>query len=76
VNGILEFGPPKTAAGRRTIGIPAFVARSLAVHIGLYALPGDDGLVFPSADGDPMRLVNALKCKQLLPSILSTCPQS
>jgi hypothetical protein len=34
------------------------VARSLAVHIDLYALPGDDGLVFPSADGQPMRRSN------------------
>ncbi len=58
VNGELSFGPPKTAAGKRTIGIPSFVARSLAVHIDLYALPGDDGLVFPSADGQPMRRSN------------------
>ena len=43
-------GPPKTAAGKRTIGMPSFVARSLAVHIDLYALAGTDGLVFPSAD--------------------------
>lgn len=58
VNGQLSFGPPKTAAGRRTVGIPSFVARSLAVHLDLYALPGDDGLVFPSADGEPMRRSN------------------
>jgi len=58
VNGTLSFSPPKTAAGKRTIGIPSFVARSLAVHIDLYALPGTDGLVFPSADGQPMRRSN------------------
>ena len=58
VNGQLSFGPPKSAAGRRTIGIPSFVARSLAVHIDLYALPGIDGLVFPSADSQPMRRSN------------------
>lgn len=58
VNGTLSFSPPKTAAGKRTIGIPSFVARSLAVHMDLYALPGDDGLVFPSADGQPMRRSN------------------
>ncbi len=58
VNGQLSFGPPKSAAGRRTIGIPSFVARSLAVHIDLYALSGDDGLVFPSADGQPLRRSN------------------
>ena len=38
--------------------MPSFVARSLAVHIDLYALPGADGLVFPSADGQPMRRSN------------------
>lgn len=58
VNGQLSFGPPKSAAGRRTIGIPTFVARSLAVHLDLYALPGDDGLAFPSTDGEPMRRSN------------------
>ncbi len=58
VNGTLTFSPPKTAAGKRTVGIPSFVARSLAVHIDLYALPGPEGLVFPSADGQPMRRSN------------------
>ena len=58
VNGQLSFNAPKSAAGRRTIGIPSFVARSLAVHIDLYAIPGDDGLVFPSANGQPMRRRN------------------
>ena len=58
VNGELSFGPPKSAAGRRTVGIPSFVARSLAAHLNLYALPGDNGLVFPSTDGEPMRRSN------------------
>jgi len=58
VNGQLSFGPPKSAAGKRTIGIPSFVARSLAVHIDLYAQPGDEGLVFPAVEGGPMRRSN------------------
>ena len=58
VNGQLSFSPPKTAAGTRTIGLPSFVARALAMHIDLYALPGGEGLVFPSADGHPMRRSN------------------
>src|SRR5207253_4364738 len=58
VNGQLSYGPPKSAAGRRTIGIPSFVARALAVHIDLHALRGDDGLVFASTDGEPMRRSN------------------
>jgi integrase len=58
VNGTLAFGPPKTAAGRRSVGVPSFVARSLAVHLALYGETGDDGLVFPAADGGPMRRSN------------------
>ncbi len=58
VNGTLSYSPPKTKAGKRTIGIPSFVARSLAVHVDLYALPGEQGLVFPSTDGEPMRRSN------------------
>ena len=49
---------PKTAAGKRTMSMPSFVARSLAAHIDLYALPGAEGLVLPSADGQPMRRSN------------------
>ncbi|HVV38671.1 MAG TPA: site-specific integrase [Acidimicrobiales bacterium] len=58
VNGTLSFSPPKTAAGKRTIGIPSFVADSLAAHIDNYALRGPDGLVFPSTDGEPLRRSN------------------
>ena len=58
VNGRLSFSPPKSTAGRRSVGSPSFVARSLAMHIDLYALPGDGGLVFPSIDGGPMRRSN------------------
>ncbi len=58
VNGDLSFGPPKTAAGRRTVGIPSFVARSLELHLALYAEPGPDGLVFPAVEGGPMRRSN------------------
>ncbi len=58
VNGTLSFGPPKTAAGLRTVGIPSFVAQSLAAHVDLYAEDGDDGLVFPAGEGGPMRRSN------------------
>ncbi|WCO68716.1 site-specific integrase [Iamia majanohamensis] len=58
VNGTLTFGPPKTAAGKRTVGIPSFVARALQAHVDLYADPGPEGLVFPSPDGGPMRRSN------------------
>ncbi|MEJ7844823.1 MAG: tyrosine-type recombinase/integrase, partial [Acidimicrobiales bacterium] len=58
VNGLLSYSAPKTAAGRRTVGIPTFVARSLLVHVELYAEAGDDGLVFPGIEGGPMRRAN------------------
>lgn len=58
VNGQFSLGPPKTAAGRRTVGIPSFVARALAVHIDLYSEPGNDALVFPAQDRGPMRRSN------------------
>ena len=58
VNGALAFGPPKTSAGRRTVGIPSFVARTLTMHLALYAEPHADGLVFPAAEGGPMRRSN------------------
>ena len=48
----------RPSAGERTIGMPSFVARSLAANIDLYALPGAEGLVFPSADSQPMRRSN------------------
>lgn len=52
MNGTLTFSPPKTAAGKRTIGIPSFVARSLAVHIDLYAPPA------PTASCSPVPTVS------------------
>lgn len=58
VNGNLTFGPPKTAASKRTVGIPSFVARSLQAHLDRYADPGPYGLAFPSPDGGPMRRSN------------------
>jgi integrase len=58
VNGRLSYGPPKTAAGSRTVGIPSFVARSLALHLELYAEADPEGLVFPAVEGGPMRRSN------------------
>jgi integrase len=58
VNGRLSYGPPKTAAGHRTVGIPSFVALSIARHLELHAEAGQEGLVFPAAEGGPMRRSN------------------
>ena len=58
VNGRLSYGAPKTAAGRRNVGIPGFVMRELEVHIATYAEEGPHGLVFPAAEGGPLRRSN------------------
>ncbi len=58
VNGTLAFGPPKTASSRRTVRLPDVVADELAAHLERYAEPGPDGLVFPAAEGGPMRRSN------------------
>ena len=58
VNGTLTYSPPKSKAGRRTVGIPTFVASALADHLDHYAEPGPDGLVFPAPEGGPLRRSN------------------
>ncbi|HEV3401966.1 MAG TPA: site-specific integrase, partial [Acidimicrobiales bacterium] len=58
VGGQLRFGPPKTAAGRRAVSLPTFLADALAEQIGGRAEPGPDGLVFPAPVGGPMRRSN------------------
>jgi integrase len=44
---------PKTKAGVRSIGIPAFLADMLQEQLDERALPGADGLVFPNRAGKP-----------------------
>jgi integrase len=58
VNGHLIPGPPKTAAGRRTITLPAVAAVALAEHLAEFAEPGPDGLVFPAPKGGYLRRSN------------------
>ena len=56
--GGFAFGPPKSDAGRRTVAIPSVISPDLASHIVTYAASGDDGLVFTSSGGRPLRLSN------------------
>ena len=56
--GGFAFGPPKSAAGHRLVAIPEGIVTDLALHIGTYAAPGDDGLVFTSPEGAPLRRSN------------------
>lgn len=50
--------PPKTAAGRRSVALPGVVATALEEHLGRFAEPGIDGIVFPAPDGGFLRLEN------------------
>jgi hypothetical protein len=49
VQGKLIAGPPKTRAGRRTVGLPPFVVRELEAHLAAAQRPGSH--VFTAAGG-------------------------
>ncbi|MGP5289112.1 tyrosine-type recombinase/integrase [Brachybacterium tyrofermentans] len=50
----ITYGPPKSAAGRRTVSLPGSVAATLAAHLAEHTGPGPEALVFSSPDGSPM----------------------
>jgi hypothetical protein len=52
------FGPPKSAAGQRTVIIPAAIMPDLAWHLARFAAPGDEGLLFTSSTGSPLHHSN------------------
>jgi integrase len=56
--GGLTFGPPKTEAGRRTVGFPELVSPVLGWHLSRFAQAKDEGLVFTGAAGAPLRRGN------------------
>ncbi len=51
----LTFGPPKSAAGRRTLPLLSMIVTDLADHLDQHAQDGDDGLIFTSPEGAPLR---------------------
>jgi integrase len=51
----IEFGPPKSKAGRRTVPIPALIIPVIRWHLSCFAQDGDEGLVFTSPRGMPLR---------------------
>jgi integrase len=55
VGGVLRFGPPKTRAGRRTVGLPRAVVDELAAHMGGLDDPG--AFVFTAPQGGPLRVI-------------------
>ena len=53
VRGQIVIGEPKTAAGRRSVAVPRFLADELKAY--LEAMTDPDGWVFPAPKGGPMR---------------------
>jgi integrase len=51
----VEFGHPKTEAGRRQVAIPEPVMAVLAAHLDEYVPAHPDALVFSSPEGHPLR---------------------
>ena len=56
--GGFTFGPPKPEAGRRIVALPELITPDLATHVMTYARPGEDGLIFTSPGGGPLRHTN------------------
>lgn len=55
VSGRLTFGPPKSTAGKRIVVIPDLVIPDIRWHLSCFAQSGDDGLLFTSPTGMPLR---------------------
>jgi integrase len=49
------FGPPKSAAGRRVVVVPAVIRPALAQHIETFTASPPGSLVFTSSTGAPLR---------------------
>jgi integrase len=58
VTGAFSVGPPKSAAGRRTVTLPAAVVAVLAEHLADYTAPSPDAFVFLSSQGGHLRRSN------------------
>jgi integrase len=56
ISGRLVLGDPKTAAGRREMGLPAFLRDSLTEHLEAFSDPRDpEAYVFTAPGGGPVR---------------------
>jgi hypothetical protein len=64
----LEFGPPKSQAGKPTVGFPELIVPVLRWHLACFAEPGDDGLVFTGPAGALLRRGN-FRQRTWLPAI-------
>ena len=76
VGGIGMIGPPKSAAGRRTISIPIELAETLSAHLVSVGLTGadPDALLFSNAEGLPLDYSNWRR-RVWLPAVEAAGPQ-
>jgi integrase len=65
------FAPPKTAAGRREVIIPASVVPAIKAYLASHALPGPDGLLFTSPGGQLLRH-SAFRSRVWIPAVSAT----
>jgi len=65
--GKVQFGPPKTAAGRRVVAIPDELASIVTEHLDAYVDADPDALIFTSPEGHPLRRT------KFLPRWLKAC---
>lgn len=70
VQGRIRFKEPKTAASRRKVALPRFLANELAHHLETNP-PAGDGLVFTASQGGPLRRTN-FRRRVWLPAIRAT----
>ncbi len=54
-DGTLVSGPPKSDAGVRTVAMPDLLKPELEAHLAEFGAPGNKGLVFCGAQGQPLR---------------------
>ncbi|WP_182877808.1 hypothetical protein [Microbispora sp. H10670] len=52
--GELVLGPPKSKAGRRTVGIPQAIVPALREHLATYVQDEPGALLFPRGQGRPI----------------------
>ncbi len=65
-NGQREIKAPKSAAGKRTVSIPAAIIPDLREHLKRYAEPGADGRVFIGANGRPRAASTGASTRELM----------
>lgn len=67
VRGQVGLAPPKTAAARRQLALPKFLAEELAVHLAEWP-PCSDGFVFSAPQGGPLLRRN-FRRREWLPAV-------